>query len=224
VRVLFLTDSLGLPRLDPEPIFVDETWTYKLEKLIRSKVDGDLDISYYCVSGLQSDQVLDACKGVVAAFRADIVVIQQGIVDCYPRALKKNEVSVISRLPFFGLLIRKAVKKWYKEIVELRNITYISPEEFSENWKEIKVLLPPKLIIIPIAPANSSYMASNPLIDSNITQYNEIFSNIFQDQFIEDAYAQIDLDRCFLSDNHHLSVYANEKLAELAYSRLLRLM
>ncbi|WP_018690842.1 hypothetical protein [Algicola sagamiensis] len=214
LKILFITDSLGLPRLDPEPILAEETWIVQVEQQIRNMFDTHIQFYFYCVSGLQSDTVAIASQGILKAYQPDLVVVQQGIVDCYPRALKKNEVSILSRLPLLGKLSKWFVKKWYKEIVQSRDITYVSLPLFEQSWYKVKSQLDVPFIVVPIAPACPAYVQKNPRIAENIQQYNQVLAQIFGDGFLSHAFDSVDADQLFLSDNHHLSKFGNQVLSQ----------
>lgn len=211
-KVLFITDSLGLPRLNPEPVYDEQSWP----NIVASELEGNYRFYFYTVAGLHTAMLRQALAFQVGAFKPDIIVLQVGIVDCSPRALKENERKVLQRLPgTIANVIHKYIKKNYSSIVKARNITYVDLDSFLNNLQAINEYFKGvKFIVIPIAPSNSKYEHKNPLIREYIANYNAVLKDVFNDGFVEQLWQDKDTEKLFLSDNHHLSVYGNSVVAK----------
>lgn len=219
-KVLFLTDSLGLPRLLPEPVYDDQVWT----SMVAEELRDSFSFFYYTNAGLHTSAIVSTLNNQLGAFRPDVIVFQVGIVDCAPRSMKENERKVLERLPkLLREPIKKRIKTNYGSIVLKRDITYVSREAFENNLKLIKKFYErTEFVVIPIAPATEGYIEKNPLICRNIDDYNAILHRIFGDKFCDDLWSASDIDHLFLSDHHHLSVSGNEHLSLHVVSELLR--
>lgn len=92
MRILFLTDSLSLPRVNEEEIVLyEDTYLYKLREEFKESLIVDSAIGGATIKDLYA-QVF-----YYKSFNPDIVVLQTGIVDCAPRAYKKFEKKNISK-------------------------------------------------------------------------------------------------------------------------------
>lgn len=209
MNALFLTDSLGYPRVDNQGTSASEVWTYTVRDQIQKKTD---KISFFFDMKPFRDTrslLVDVEKHCLS-YSPELIVFQVGIVDCYPRALTKTELQVVSRLPIINRLSKAFVKKNYKRIVQKRDIAYVPLAEYRQNLIKLKEFFPKaNWLVIPIAPASQSYLDTNPLISSRIEAYNEIQKEVFSDAYKEDIYQECDLEKVFLEDNHHLSKYGH---------------
>lgn len=206
-KILVLTDSLGMPRVKPALVGGDDCWVYR----VFDHFSGRFKFRTSSVPGLDSNQLLSMAKDYHQAIAPDVVIIQVGIVDSYPRAIKKNELSLLLRLPaFISRSIHWAVKKRYSQLVSCRKIRYVKPDQFMENMQELKNIFPnAKFLIIPIAPPSAAYISKNPLVASSVDEYNDILNAVFVDGFMQECYTAAGLEDIFLSDNHHLNVTGN---------------
>lgn len=217
-KVLFLTDSLGLPRPNRE-VLASQTWGH----LVASQLCRKYDFYFQFFGGLHTKKlVLERLYGYLAGYDPDIVVLQIGIVDCSPRVLRNGEKWFLSRLPFVRNYIRIFISKYHAQLSNIRKLTYTTTSEFEKNLRVIKDSFPnSEIIVIPIAPANREYKLMAPKIVNNIYQYNNILENVFGDFFLKKTYLGIDVKTLFLSDHHHLSVLGHIHLAEIIKEKLL---
>ncbi|XOV79192.1 MAG: SGNH/GDSL hydrolase family protein [Aestuariibacter sp.] len=211
-KILFITDSLGLPRAQPELVPDDATWTYVVSKRLKEH----FDFFYYTVAGLHTGMLVQSLKFQAGAFRPDLIVLQIGIVDCAPRALKENERKVIQRLPgFISKVLLGFVRRNYHYLIRKRKISYVSLFQFENNLIELRNFFKrSQFLVVPIAPANTAYIESNPLISNNIKEYNKVLTKVFGEENILNVWEGEDPELLFLSDNHHLSVSGNAVLGQ----------
>jgi acyl-CoA thioesterase-1 len=206
-KILILTDSLGLPRMKPALVSDVDGWVYK----VVDNFCGRFYLRTVSVPGLDSTQLVSMADDYYRAIKPDIIIMQVGIVDCYPRAIKKAELSVLLRLPgFISTPIHRAVKKFYTRLISHRKIQYVPLCQFKENMKRLKDMFAGSVfLIVPIAPPSMVYVKKNPLVAVSISQYNEALSVLFGDGYMNDCYQVGDSERIFLSDNHHLNAVGN---------------
>lgn len=211
-KVLILTDSLGVPRMRPERLTDDACWVYRLVDAASDRFRFRLST----VPGLDSRQLLAMARLYHAAIAPDVIVLQVGIVDAYPRALKRIELSVLARFP--GVLSRffhALVKRFYAQLVRLRNIHYVEPEEFRRNLLDLRSLFPDtRILVVPVAPATQDYRRRNPLVGQSIVDYNGILGEVFGAGLLKDCFAGEPPEAVVASDNHHLSERGNERVFE----------
>lgn len=195
IRILVLTDSLGLPRDTPEVVFYEQTWPNLLKKegyeVIQASVGGGTIIDLY----------RQAAYYMVCS--PDIVVLQVGIVDCAPRMLTQNEnyffnnfkvtravLGVIT--PHFGNYIRKVRKAYYvkpKLFIYYLNLLL----SFFQNSK---------VYCIGILPICAEYEVKAQGISKRAEAYNKILKNIFKERFISTYGIPFS---GIMSDFHHLN-------------------
>lgn len=218
-RILFVTDSLGLPRSYPEMINIDSTWPYIMSSKI-STTYSDAIFYYYCIYGLTTDMIVEYLETLLYSYQPDVLFFQVGIVDCYPRALKKSELAILKRIPVFNKVSHSLVKKYYNQIVEYRNISYVSSEKFKANCNIIRSkFIGKQLIILPIAPSSDYFSLKNNKVADKINEYNTILKSIFQTSFIEDLYQTVDHKDLFLSDGYHLSEKGNNHIGNFLFDK-----
>ncbi|CAK4070521.1 hypothetical protein [Vibrio sp. 16] len=205
--VLLLTDSLGYPRIAEDSPLASNTWTYKLARKLKEKYNFYFDIK----TGRTTSEIVKNLSIHFGAYDADIVIIQVGIVDCYPRALRKSELQILSRLPVINKVSKFLVSKYYGGIVRLRNISYVDEVTFEENIIKIRDFFAnTKLIVIPIAPANNAYCRANPLVKDNIVKYNNILHKVMGDNCVVNIFDELNKELAYVSDNHHFSSYGHD--------------
>lgn len=200
-KVLVITDSLGLPRPEPELLMDEDCWSHKIAKL-----DG-IDVYHYMRGGYSTKKLAKELKGYLSGYKPDIILLQIGIVDCAPRALGSLELKLISKIPVISKWIHFLVKKYRAEIIRRRKITYVPPSKFEKNLTKFKQHFEgADIFALPIAPANKSYIAHSPGIEKNIVDYNEILKRLFTEL---NPYENTDPERIFMIDNHHLNKYGH---------------
>ena len=217
-KVLFLGDSLGLPRPDRSTIDV-ETWPQIVAEKLHHK---NIKFFFHFTGASHSGTLIRMRKGgYLAGYDPDILVLQIGIVDCANRALREGTREFISRIPIIRRIVRRIVGTFHRQILSLRNITYVSRKKFRSNLIELRSLFDGvRFVIIPIAPASDYYCKLMPRIRKNIEDYNEILGDVFPDSFLKEAYLGSRPEDLMLDDFHHLSKFGHEIVSECVVEKI----
>ena len=194
-RILIISDSLGLPRVDPSIVYDFECWTHKLDSAIKNPT------IVYAHKGLTTDDIVRQLAGVLQAYTPDIVIMQVGIVDAAPRILSRRQLRVLSSIPLISNLTRYLIRKLRQHILKRIKKTYVSIGQFEENLKIIASYYGfENLFLIPIFPASDAYEEHSPSIKANINAYNDVirrYNMIDYDCHVPDIFT--------LKDFHHLN-------------------
>lgn len=216
---LIITDSLGLARAEPELVRAHETWT----QLVTSNSGLKAKFNFYIYSrfGYTSEGLKNEIDTYLKAYEPDMIILQIGLVDCYPRALKRLELALIRLLPsLIQRVVRNLVKKHYKKLTKWRTNRYVSPNDFQGNLTRFKNSFPnSNFLVIPIAPPHESISKRNAKFEESINLYNSILSDVFSNQLCKGIYKDME-GELFLSDGQHLNRNGNEQLA----NRVLRVL
>ncbi|MEP0177520.1 MAG: hypothetical protein ABJH28_02745 [Paraglaciecola sp.] len=210
-KVIIITDSLGLPRSTPEPVTDDQTWVYK----IMDYFGKDYRFRLFRHRGMDTTSLVHHLNNNLSVYKdIDIVIMQVGIVDCYPRALSRKNLLKVKAMPnWVQNLIHRMINKYYKFFVELSDNRYVTPTKFSQNLDSIKnYFKSSKVFVIPIAPANVVYRDKNSKIENSIKEYNELHLQTFENRFLKETYCSMDAESIVLSDGHHLSVLGHQEV------------
>ena len=217
-KVLFLGDSLGLPRPN-RSVLAHQTWCHLTHNEFKNK---NMDFFYYLTGGAHTRSIFWMRKeGYLSAYDPDIIILQVGIVDCASRVLGEGTVKIISILPIINVLIKKFIKKFHKPLQRLRNITYVRQNEFRKNLEALKSLFNgAEFIVIPIAPASNDYIDFMPKISENIKTYNSILEDVFPKKVLSNVYKQHPIEHLILDDYHHLSIGGHKVVSSEVCKRL----
>lgn len=191
-RILILTDSLGLPRTEPQLVKYEETYISLLRK------DGYDVVNLSIGGGLISDLVWQ--YGYYLPFSPDIVLVQSGIVDCAPRALRRCELGILRKLN----LIKFLNKKLLYFLRKYRSITYTSKKLYKSQLEFLLSKFPnSKFIFLGILKPIEEYEKIVPGIRKNIIEYNNILKNLQSTTYIDMMTFPSD---GIQPDCHHLNV------------------
>lgn len=217
-KILFLGDSLGLPRHD-QTVIDTQTWGYLTQKKFKHS---DIDFFYQFNGGASSKTLLSMRRGgYVGGYHPDIVILQVGIVDCASRVLGEKVVKFISSIPIVSTMIRRFINKYHKQLLTLRDKTYVTKKEFKKYLAAIKDEFGSAyFIVVPIAPPTKEYLKLMPRIERNVREYNEILQSIFSDSFLKNAYNDFSAEELMTSDHHHLSIKGHQVLSQAVIKKL----
>jgi lysophospholipase L1-like esterase len=192
MKILILTDSLGLPRSKPELCSFEDTWP----TLLRDRYPNIHQVSI----GAATSQVLLKQINYQKAFKPDIVILQVGIVDCAPRFMSRKELDFTYALGNLGRGFRFMLNRnWIKR---KRKISYINEVEFKQNLTKIQDAFDCPAISIGILPSNKQYEKLLPGVTAKIVSYNTILEQNFINFLNTDDIINVN---GIMSDHHHLN-------------------
>lgn len=199
MKILFLTDSLSLPRKNSEIEVVTFEQTY-IQKLRMAYKD---DIIIDCaIGGARITDLQPQCF-YYKFFEPDIVFIQSGIVDCCPRPYSKFTAKTVNKI---GL--RSKLKKVIFFLRKYRNYTYTTKRKFRVSLLEIKKQFPKsKIYSLGIINGVDSYEKIVPGIKKNIKEFNLILKQ--NTNYIDTSSIELE---SLMKDYHHLNSVGHEKL------------
>lgn len=165
--ILILTDSLALPRLEPEFCHQKDTWP----ALLRAQGHRVTQVSIG--GGTAYDLAIQCNYYRKETLDLDLVIVQSGIVDCAPRFAGKMEIKLYKVLPLVGKWIIKLLNRnWVRKV---RNITYLKPKKYEQNIQRLKQTFHPyPVYFLGILPAQPAYEKQLQGITKNTLTYNRI--------------------------------------------------
>lgn len=215
MKIIILGDSLALKR-PWEGIDEKDTYAYKLtnQGVIINK-------SRYANTTFKQ---LKRIKPDVSEVKADIFVIQVGIVDCCPRIFTYRQQLFLSLLNiFFPKLVNFYTNKKSKnryEKTRKRMIVYTTQNQYRNNIQKIidAILLynkPKKIFLVNIAYPSKSLKEKNYDVQNQIIQYNNILSG-FQNELVSiiDIYSFTKNNSDSLLGDEHISTKGHDFIAD----------
>ena len=196
-RILIIGDSLGLSRLKPEKVELQETWPSLLKNTDK------FEIIHMGMGGGTIKKLFDQ-SFYYEGCCPNIVIVQSGIVDCAPRALRLLETEIINSCYFISGLFKYLMPINFMR--KYRNITYTSPKDFKNYlYLLIQRFSKSKIVFIEILPASIEYEIFLPGISKKIEKYN----NLIEGEAIAAGHfflrtKEIPLN-AIMSDFHHLN-------------------
>lgn len=202
MRILFLTDSLSLPRVNEEEIVLyEDTYLRKLREEFKNHTIVDSAIGGATIKDLYV-QVF-----YYKSFKPDLVIIQSGIVDCAPRAYKKTEKKILVKLGIISKL-----KNLTRFLRKNRGYTLTKMTLFDNYLSLIKKSFEnTPLYSLGILEASDEYETIVPGIKNNIRKYNTILEK--HTTYINNSDIPF---KAIMNDHHHLNKYGHQ----LIYNKL----
>ena len=206
MRILFLTDSLSLPReSEKENVSYEDTYVSKLRKRFPECTIADSAIGGATIKDLYG-QVF-----YYKSFKPDIVIIQSGIVDCAPRAYRNFGKKVLVKL---GLISK--LKGLTRFLRKYRGYTLTKPSKFDSFLKRMRAdFSESKFYSLGILEASDEYEKKVPNIKRNIRRYNDLLK--VNSTFIDNSDIPFE---AIMDDHHHL----NSKGHQLIFGKLEQLI
>lgn len=200
MKILFLTDSLSLPRkYDTGEVNYEDTYLSLLRNEFREILIVDV-----AIGGAKITDLLTQCF-YYKQFKPDLVFLQCGIVDCAPRSFSLMEKAFIDKFR-----LRKITKIFEKKLRKYRNCTYTPKNRFLGSLLSIKKYFENipffSLGILQIA---EEYEKLVPGIRKNAKEYNEILKK--NTEFIDNEYFPME---GIISDFHHLNEIGHRLIFE----------
>jgi len=214
---MIITDSIAMPRPD---IRYEETWVYLLKKEFPH-----YDFIDRPARGSTSTRLAPQHGGLdlLETYMPDIVILQQGMVECAPRLFQKRslEYYIVSRI------LPARTRNWYIGYVRKHrgrnpDITDVEPEQFRANitgFVKRARSISARVIIIPILPPAAILVKKSPHILKNINRFNAIYHEVarsFPNVTIVDPFrSNIDINELAIDEIH-----VNQKALRMVYEAL----
>lgn len=190
-RVLFLTDSLSLPRKHVDGVV---EWDEVYISLLRQEFP-EIDFIHVAYGGATIGDLFSQLN-YYSLIRPDLIILHCGIVDCAPRAFGRLELEIIKKFRLFRLF--NPFTKFFRIY---RGITYTPLRQFEKTLINLKQRFPDSPFwSIGILPGCKEYEEKVPGISRNIEEYNAILKR--ETYFISND----DFPRSgIINDYHHLN-------------------
>lgn len=206
MRIVIITDSLGLPRknLDNEI-----NWP---SLIIDSYKNQQHEIYFFPHRGRSSNNLN---LGDIKVLNPDVIIFQIGIVDATRRALYRVELSVLKRIFIINKFVNYFTTKFHYQLTRIRNIHYAKPNKFKKNLSEFLTNFNlQQIYFIEIAKPGETMKKKVYKIESDIHHYNSLLQEI--GPLIRPYNGEVknyirNDDGHHLTDDGHLQVYNGVK-------------
>ena len=209
-RILVISDSLGLPRENPDGmVYYHETWPSLLKQ--------NFEVVHLGIEGATIDMLVSQA-GYYRFCKPDIIIVQSGIVDCAPRTLSKKEKEFWLNFPIINKVVFRLITKFPSQIRNYRKISLTSPEQFKFQLNKLKDLFNEKpLYFISIAKAHNNYDKLVPGVSNKIKAFNLILESVAKSNFISLNNMP---DEFISSDYHHLNTKGHSYISNQLLEKL----
>jgi len=202
MKILVLTDSLGLPRNSPQIVPLAKTWTFQLTKEFAGA-----DFEFVRIGGATSIDLLKQFN-YFKVLNPGLLIVQAGIVDAAPRSLKKWESLFLSQYwltnKFLTLIRRNS-----RFLRKIRHISYGDYKQLNQLINKVSDTI--KIIWIGIPTIVDEYEKKVPGINKNVNKFNAFIKGHERIEYIDlSDFNAGDL----MSDFHHLTISGNAKLSQ----------
>ena len=211
MRILCIGDSLGLPR---EGCSYEDTWIF----LLKQKYPQHSFINSFTRRQLISEALREYQNHTIH-FKADVVILQQGICDCSPRYV--NDLLFVNRVIkwIFDKLNRTELYwRIVKQTPRKQNCVYTKPDNFKRDYKcliDSVLTAGGSIILIKIGHGSESVQKSSPFYNSNVDKYNHIIDEIakgYNKVYVVDPLNRV-VDEMFV-DGYHCNKVGMYKVYE----------
>lgn len=194
-RLVLFTDSLAMPREEPEVTLFEDTYPYLLRK--------DFEVFQFSKGGGIIKEFVEQTF-YYNQYRPDKIILQIGIVDCAPRAFSKLEEDIFRSnivLAKFRSLLSKT--KMTKLIRRLRQRSWTKTKDYKRYCEFFVSKFPnAEVYALSIVPTSPGYEKQVPGISKKIEEYNCILKEVFRQNMID--LSNIPAEG-IMSDHHHLT-------------------
>ena len=194
-RIVLFTDSLAMPREEPEVTFFEDTYPYHLRK--------DFEVFQFSKGGGIMCEFVEQTF-YYNQYKPDIIILQLGIVDCGPRAFSKLEEAIFQSNKVFRLVRRFLSKAGLsKKIRNIRKVSWTSTKNYRQGCEFFISKFPNSAVYaLSIVPSSNEYEKQVPGISKKIEEYNSILREVFKQNFIDISNIPAE---GIMSDHHHLT-------------------
>ena len=194
-RIVLFTDSLALPREEPETTLYEDTYPFLLKK--------EYEVFQFSKGGGLLNEFVEQTF-YYNQFKPDIIILQIGIVDCAPRAFSKLEEAILQSNALFRLFRRYLSKCGLsKKIRNARKLSWTSKLSYQQGCEYFVSNFPQaEVFALSIVPPSEEYEKQVPGISQKINEYNAILREVFKNKLIDISNISAE---GVMSDHHHLT-------------------
>lgn len=226
-KIVVVSDSLGMERTgDLGDIPSNVTWPVLLQKLLPKKTGAEITIGSACLRARTMETVPDSIVEA-ALFGAETVIVQAGIVDCFPRINSRDDRERLNNLrPELRDIIRAYIRENRKSILDAAgSVVYTDLETYKEKALQAAIQAQRygiNIIFLSII-AHSDLEYATPGTMGNVASYNKALQEVCA---AIDGASYFDLtdfskNKEFLHDDlYHISPEGNARLALMLRERL----
>ncbi len=210
MKILFLTDSLGLPRIFPEDEILDLEDTYS--QIIKKNLPDD-DLFQITLTGELCDKIIDQARGYLVNWKPDYIIVGIGINDARPNSisvsLKKN---ILTNLFFKINLLKIIFEKFQKKFLN-RKSSSLDIKVFEKKANQLKNTFRNSKIIWLEIVCGDNYESERPGVLYWKNKFNEKLRKIFGSNFLE-LNQKFNNKKIFNSDNLHYNKLGHKIISE----------
>ena len=210
MKILFLTDSLGLPRIFPEDEILDLEDTYS--QIIKKNLP-DYDLFQITLTGELCDKIIDQARGYLVNWKPDYIIVGIGINDARPNSisvsLKKN---ILTNLFFKINLLKIIFEKFQKKFLN-RKSSSLDIKVFEKKANQLKNTFRNSKIIWLEIVCGDNYESERPGVLYWKNKFNEKLRKIFGSNFLE-LNQKFNNKKIFNSDNLHYNKLGHKIISE----------
>ena len=210
MKILFLTDSLGLPRIFPEDEILNLEDTYS--QIIKKSLP-DYDLFQITLTGELSDKIIDQARGYLVNWKPDYIIVGIGINDARPNSisvsLKKNILTnLFFKINFLKIIFEKFQKKFLN-----RKSSSLDIKVFEKKANQLKNTFRNSKIIWLEIVCGDNYESERPGVLYWKNKFNEKLRKIFGSNFLE-LNQKFNNKKIFNSDNLHYNKLGHKIISE----------
>jgi lysophospholipase L1-like esterase len=198
MKVLVITDSLGLPREKPQRVTYNETWVYKLKE--------NFELHQLSLGGGILEDFIQQLE-YIKMFEPDIVIVQIGIVDCVPRALSKLENMFLNRYGLTRKITTLFLPKYIGFLRKKRQISYTTESDFFKLNVKLKTSFNNNVFCLGILKPSKLYEKQVYGVKEKVNKYNSVLRKIYLNRFID--LSEIG-ENMIMTDHIHLTKKGHE--------------
>lgn len=210
MKVLFLTDSLGLPRIFPEDeiLYLEETYSQIVKNNLKN-----FDFFQITLTGEPCDKIINQARGYLVNWRPDFIIVGIGINDARPPSLLiKLQENKFFKYIFKIKIIKKIIEKLQKNFKKI-NLSTTSLNEFEKRANQLKNSFKDSKIIWLEIVCDNKYENTRPGVIYWKSKFNEKLKSIFGNDFLQlsDLFTN---KKVFNSDNLHYNKFGHKIVSE----------
>ncbi|MHC1713611.1 MAG: radical SAM protein [Solidesulfovibrio sp.] len=226
-KIVIIADSLGMERTgDLGDVPSKVTWPVLLQKLLHTKQDAETFVGALCARARTMDTVPDAVVEA-ASFGAETIIVQVGIVDCFPRVTTLEDKKHINSLrPGLRDAVWKLINENRSSIFDSAGSgVYTSLDTYKNKALQAAILAQRygiNIIFLSIL-AHEELETNTPGTIANVNTYNKALQDICSE--VDSAHyfdlSHIPHSKDLLHDDlYHLSPEGNANIAFLLRNHL----